>query len=722
MANDFNIGPKLTVDGEAEFKKAISGINSDMTVLGSEMKKVTAQFAKNKDSVEALTAENAVYNKQIDEQKKKLGTINDALESAKKEYGANSKEVKNWQIQLNNAQAKLYGMEQKVESNEQAIKDQASAARDGKKAIDAHAGATEKADKKTSGWSAALKSTGAALGKGIGATAKGAAVAVGVVATAAGVAGKAMWGAAKDTGTWADDLLTLSAQTGVSAKTLQEFQYASRFVDVEVETMTGSMAKLIKSMAGGTDKTKGTGEAFAKLGVKVTDSKGKLRDNQTVWMETIDALGKVKNETQRDALAMQIFGKSAQDLNPLIKAGSGELKKLGEEAAKAGLILSDDMVGQMGKFDDIMQKTDAQMDGLKKQLVVNFMPALQGVGQGLSGVLTDIGGALKDGFQPEDIKKIGASLTGKLIEGMKTFSKYIPDIVKTISSALTEVIKLLVTMLPILLPPLMEGAMQLMQGLLDAIMKNIDPIMAMVTSMIMMLADFIIKNLPTIIEAAIKIIVAVATGIAEALPDLIPKIVEMIVLITKVIMDNLPLIISAAIQIIMAVISGLIGAIPDLIGAIPEIIDSMVKAFTDFDWAGMGKNILDGIGKGITNFAGNLADSMTGALGKAVDSAKKFLGIASPSKLFEKEIGLNMGLGIADGLDKASGTINDTFKSIIPTDLDSQYNIGTTGTAKVQHVHSGTLTIKGVNDKGQFMGAVDMILDQLRMEKMLVGA
>ena len=64
---------------------------------------------------------------------------------------------------------------------------------------------------------------------------------------------------------------------------------------------------------------KGTGEiadAYRRLGVSVTDMSGNLRDSETVYWETIDALGKVSNETERDALAMQIFGKSAQELIP----------------------------------------------------------------------------------------------------------------------------------------------------------------------------------------------------------------------------------------------------------------------------------------------------------------------------------------------------------------------------------------------------------------------
>jgi len=101
------IGAGIALDGEKEFKKAISGINKDLSVLGSEMGKVTAQFGSNADSMDALKAKSEVYNKQIEEQKKKIETLKAALENSAKEYGENDTKTKNWQISLNKAEAEL---------------------------------------------------------------------------------------------------------------------------------------------------------------------------------------------------------------------------------------------------------------------------------------------------------------------------------------------------------------------------------------------------------------------------------------------------------------------------------------------------------------------------------------------------------------------------------------------------------------------------------------
>lgn len=105
MADSF--GLKIGLEGEKEFKKALSEINQSFKVLGSEMKVVQSQFAKNDNSVEALTARNQVLNKEIEAQKKKIETLRSALENASASFGENDRRTQNWQIQLNNAQAAL---------------------------------------------------------------------------------------------------------------------------------------------------------------------------------------------------------------------------------------------------------------------------------------------------------------------------------------------------------------------------------------------------------------------------------------------------------------------------------------------------------------------------------------------------------------------------------------------------------------------------------------
>lgn len=172
-------------------------------------------------------------------------------------------------------------------------------------------------------------------------------------ASAAGLA--ALAGSAVQAGKTADDLNTLSKQTGFTTAELQKMKYASDLIDVSMEDMTGSIQKLVKQMASGSD-------AFTTLGVSVTDETGQLRNATDVWYETLDALSQVENETQRDALAMEIFGKSAASLAGIVDDGGEALKNYGKDAEDLGLIMSQDTLDAANKLNDAIDLTKARLE------------------------------------------------------------------------------------------------------------------------------------------------------------------------------------------------------------------------------------------------------------------------------------------------------------------------------------------------------------------------
>ena len=132
-------------------------------------------------------------------------------------------------------------------------------------------------------------------------------------------------------------------------------------------------------------------EAYERLGVAVTDANGNMRDSDTVYWELIDSLGKVQNETERDALAMTLLGKSAQELNPLIEAGAGRMQKLGDQARAAGYVISDEMLAAYSALDDNIQYLKVNAEGAKNALGTVLLPVLtelSGTGVELLGEFT----------------------------------------------------------------------------------------------------------------------------------------------------------------------------------------------------------------------------------------------------------------------------------------------------------------------------------------------
>lgn len=384
-----NINTKFTLSGEKEYKQAISEIGRGMKVLDSEMRKVTSAYAQNADSVEALGAKNDVLERKILTQTEKIEYLKAALQQSAEKYGEADKRTMQWQTSLNNAEADLNSLNNQVDENKQKIAD---SGKEMGNLGDVVNGLTSKLGIQLPD---SMKSSMNAMGS---LDASSLALAGGFAAVAAAIvkAEKAMISMTKESAAFADNIITLSMQTGQSTQQLQEFAYASELIDVSVDTMQGSLTKLTNNMQ---DTMNGTGNAkasFDELGVSVTNADGSMRSANDVFYETIDALGKVKNETERDAMSMDIFGRSAQDLNPLIIQGSKTLKAYADEAHNMGYVLDDEALSALGAVDDAYQRLQKTQEGVKNQLAVEFAPYLEEFyGDATQGV-KDLGKASKD--------------------------------------------------------------------------------------------------------------------------------------------------------------------------------------------------------------------------------------------------------------------------------------------------------------------------------------
>lgn len=376
-----NINTKFTLSGEKEYKQAISEIGRGMKVLDSEMRKVTSAYAQNADSVEALGAKNDVLERKILTQTEKIEYLKAALQQSAEKYGEADKRTMQWQTSLNNAEADLNSLNNQVDENKQKIAD---SGKEMGNLGDVVNGLTSKLGIQLPG---SMKSSMNAMGN----------LDTSALATAAIVkAEKAMISMTKESAAFADNIITLSMQTGQSTQQLQEFSYATELIDVSVDTLQGSLRKLTNNMQ---DTMNGTGNAkasFEALGVSVTNADGSMRSANDVFYETIDALGKVKNETERDAMSMDIFGRSAQDLNPLIIQGSKTLKAYADEAHNVGYVLDDEALSALGAVDDAYQRLQKTQEGVKNQLAAEFAPYLEEFyGDATQGV-KDLGKAIKD--------------------------------------------------------------------------------------------------------------------------------------------------------------------------------------------------------------------------------------------------------------------------------------------------------------------------------------
>ena len=559
-----DIGPKIGISGESEFRKQIKQVNEEIKTLGSEMKVTEAAFAGQEKSTEALTAKSKVLREEITKQQEKIDLLTKGLKESAEKYGENDEKTLKWQQAVNNATTQLYKMEDELEATTKELNNEGeSADKAGRETKEAGEDAKDSGD----GWKA-LGDTVAAVSAAMAAAAAAAAAAI------AGAA-KALTDFAVGGAEYADNLLAMASTTGLSTEKLQELQYAADLVDVSVDTITGSMKKNLSAMSKARDGNAKVADAYKRLGVEVLDANGNLRDDETVYWELINALGQVEDETERDILAMDLLGKSATDLNPLIEAGADTMKALSVQAHNAGYVLSDETLDAFGEFDDQLRKLDKGAEAAKNAMGTILLPVLTD----LAGDGVDLLGQFTNGILDAngDISKMGEVIDEVLPQVLDRIMEYLPEILDLAISIITSIADSLIENIDVII----DAATEIVFSLFDGIMANLPTIIDAAVQLIITLAQGIIDNLPTIIEGGIGLILAVVKGITEALPELIPATVDAVLTIVDTLIDNLDLLIDAAVELIIALAGGLIEAMPRLLEKAPEILEKLVKAIID---------------------------------------------------------------------------------------------------------------------------------------------
>lgn len=415
-----NITTKLAITGESEYRNSLKRINSEYSTLKSQLALVQSQFKDNANSMEALEAKGKALTAMYAAQEQKVKTLQSALENAKRAQAAHAQTsddlrkqlaearaemdklknstgdtaeeqaalekrigelnaalaeseakeeaaargVNSYQKQANLAQAGLNDLSREIDQNNQYL-DEAKKSADGcATSIDKYGKQVKEAQQETKQTTDSIQDLADVLAS------------AGIAAAADKIASKFLE-SAKASASFADEILTLSAQTGISTQKLQEYSYASELVDVSVDTLTSTMRRNIKAMSEARDGSASYSSAYERLGITVTNADGSLRSSEEVYWEVVDALGQMHNETERDAIAMDILGKSAQDLNPLILAGSDAMKQFGEEAEAAGYVMSDETLEAAGALDDALQRLAVSGDALGNTVGAQVAPGFE---------------------------------------------------------------------------------------------------------------------------------------------------------------------------------------------------------------------------------------------------------------------------------------------------------------------------------------------------------
>jgi len=744
MAGSFGGAVKLS--GESEYRRALSQITSNLKELKSEMGLVSSEYDKNDKSTEALTARSEVLQKTLDKQKEKVSVLEKQFESLskqqeenvkkheelqkkydeevkkleeiKRQSGENSreyeqqaqaisemsnelsksskaldtneKELSNVKTALNNAKAETNKTSKELDSLQKEEADTTKGTKDMSGSMDTYAKSTDKAGKSSISFGDIIKAN--VISEAIIGGFKALASAIGKVAGA-------MKDAVADGAAYADEVITLSSTMSMSTDRIQEYMYMSNLVDVSVETLAGSMKKLTSNMKTALAGNGEAAELFEQMDINLKNADGTLRTTEDIFYDVFDALSGMQDETERNMVAMTLFGKSASELNPLIDAGADRIKELRQEAHDTGYVLSGEVLGALDETQDAFDTLDVAIQGVKNNLAARLAPAINDIAKKFLPEFTkktnelfealDEGGL--EGFADKLIEIVSEVLVvvpGLLSDVISALSSALPTLLSTLNTILNSVLQTILEALPELIPIVLDGVMlvantiisnlplivssavSIVLALCEGITSALPDLIPMVIQVLMTVVDTILSNLPMIITAGIDLVVALVKGIAKEIPTLVKYIPTVIKSIQSTLIESLPMILDAAGEIIFSLIDGLIGALPDLVAMVPDIIvnvaETLAKNFPMILEAG--KRLIEKLIEGIKNMFGALGKEA----GKIWEKIKEGIGDIWTKA---KDIGKNFIEGIWQGIqtagnwlwEKVKGFGNDvvnTFKNI----------------------------------------------------------
>ncbi|MGA2488779.1 MAG: phage tail tape measure protein [Anaerolineales bacterium] len=579
-----NLNSKLGLD-TTDFKTGLDTANRALRVLESGFKASVASLGDWANSVTGLEARQKSLTSQIDIQKAKVAALREEYDRQVAANGDMSIAAQNAEVRLNKETERLGAMQVELGETNTNLKT----------VSEGNTKAGQSAENSVSGWQklqdmlskvktglAGVKSVASDVGKTVKAEAEtvagvfkvgaGAVLGLGAAAVAAStaVAGFTLKEAAS-----AKELEDMSVKTGISVQRLQELSYIGGQLGVDLDTIATSNSRLIKSMDLSSKPTSTAAKAFSELGVQVRDSNGQLLDSNVVFANTLQALSKIKDPTERDAIAMEIFGRNAAELGPLADEGAAGLAKLTDEADKNGSVVSTKTVGALASLQAKLNGLKSGLSGLAQDAAGAFAPFLGGMLTGAQGYLGQLVGLFQGAGG--DISKIvnGYSTTPKVDKGA------LDNVKSTYHEGILGMVTGLIKDLAAQAPKMVQSGITIVQGLITAISSALPTILGAGVQIITMLAQAIITNLPMLGQTAATLLSSLASAILPLLPTLMNVGIQILMTLGRALIAALPVLIpqlaATASQLVTQLLAAIQELFPQLLPVAVQLIQTLIS-------------------------------------------------------------------------------------------------------------------------------------------------
>jgi len=248
----------------------------------------------------------------------------------------------------------------------------------------------------------------------LGKTAKRAGAVIGVALAGAVTAAAASIKSAIDR---MDDMSKAAQRAQLPTEQFSQLSYAASLADVSTQDLTTSFGRLARAQADAARGSKEQEGAFARLGIEFKNADGTLRNSRDVFLDFADVYRKFKGSPEVLATGMQIFGRSFQNLIPLLKDGREGLQAASDEADRLGVTLSTEAGQKAEEFNDNLTRLSASVQGLWQGVASDLLPRLNELALRLNSQ------DFRDGF-------------GSIINGAVTAAKVLADLAVTTANVM----------------------------------------------------------------------------------------------------------------------------------------------------------------------------------------------------------------------------------------------------------------------------------------------
>lgn len=445
-----------------------------------------------------------------------------------------------------------------------------------------------------------------------------------------------------------------------------------------MENVTSFSASLISSLNGDTSKA---ADIANRAMQDMSDNSNKFGTNIQDIQNAYQGFAK-QNYTMLDNLKLG-YGGTKEEMQRLLKDAQ---KLSGQKYDISNLA---DVYNAIGVIQDNLGITGTTAKEASTTLSGSFL-SMKASAQDLLGNM-----ALGENIVPSLKNLVSTTKTfliGNLLPMTLNIAKQIPQIIATIGPMILN-----------------EGANMLV-NLSKGFKQEFPTLLSTGLSAVQEFADYIAQQAPTVIKKGFEMLNNLADGIITALPVMIQKLPQIITTFANVINDNFPTILRKGGELLLKLVSGILSAIPTLIANIPQIINAIASTIMAFQWLNIGKNIIKGIGSGISNmiswvkqiaksildgikstFSGsdNIGIQLVKGLWNGIKSVKdwilskikgfgnsilsglkSFFGIHSPSKVMADEVGKYLPKGIAVGIEASADDVYSAMNDISKETLD----------------------------------------------------